>query len=238
MNYSLLYNNIIKKYGTKFNDKVEYKERHHIVPKSIGGLDIEDNLVYISARVHFICHRLLCKIYPNNSKLKFAFWAMCNQLNGDVVRTYKVTSHTFNKAKKEFSIVNSIRHKGKKMPDDYCALLSKRMMGNTINPKGKNNHLYGVARTENVKNKIRATKALYPEKQFGFKGYWITPQGKFTSTIKAADAHPTINNGTSIRNFCLSPEKIVTEKMTHKGPFTLQDVGKSLRSLGWDFLLA
>jgi hypothetical protein len=25
-----------------------------------------------------ICHRLLVRIYPNNNKLKFALWAMCN----------------------------------------------------------------------------------------------------------------------------------------------------------------
>ena len=235
MNYELLYKTIITKYGSTYRQKGEYKERHHILPKCLGGKDEAINLVYLPARVHYICHRLLCKVYPSNNQLKFAFWAMSNQLTGDVNRTYKISSHVYNKARQEFSIANSALHKGKKMSKEYCEALSKRMMGNTVNPKGKDNPLYGIPRSEDIKAKIRATIKANKTNSKCFKGYWVTPYGKFESTAEATIAHPTINNPTSIRNFCKNSSKIVTLKMTYKGPFTELDIGKSLSELGWGF---
>ena len=44
----------------------------------MGGSDDKENLASLTAREHFVCHRLLVQIYPNNNKLKFALWAMCN----------------------------------------------------------------------------------------------------------------------------------------------------------------
>lgn len=46
----------------------EYKERHHIVPKCIGGTNDKDNLIDLYAREHFIAHKLLA-IETNDSKL-------------------------------------------------------------------------------------------------------------------------------------------------------------------------
>lgn len=37
----------------------QYYERHHIVMKSMGGEDSEENIVYLTAREHFIAHWLL-----------------------------------------------------------------------------------------------------------------------------------------------------------------------------------
>ena len=236
MTYSVLYYAIINKHGSIDKPKSMYTERHHIVPKSLGGSNDAGNLIYITARVHYICHKLLCKIYPNNAALRFAFWAMCNQLSGDVQRKYKVSSIDYDKAKKAFAGVNSARHKGKRMSTAWCENLRNRMLGNTFNVKGKDNPLFGKPRSMEVKEKIRKTKALFPERNAAFKGYWVTPYGKFISTKLAADNHPTINNGTSIANYCHNGDKIVTKIMTRKGPFKLQDIGKSLRSLGWDFV--
>jgi hypothetical protein len=70
MNYQKIYDQIIKQAKTRKLDG--YKEKHHIIPKCIGGLDTKENLVELTAREHFICHRLLCKIYPDNLKLKYA----------------------------------------------------------------------------------------------------------------------------------------------------------------------
>ena len=37
-------------------------ERHHIVPKCMGGSNKQDNVVRLSDREHYICHRLLVKM--------------------------------------------------------------------------------------------------------------------------------------------------------------------------------
>jgi hypothetical protein len=41
-----------------------YSEKHHIIPKSLGGSDAPENIVRLSAREHYICHLLLTKIHP------------------------------------------------------------------------------------------------------------------------------------------------------------------------------
>lgn len=78
MNYKLHYEKLISKARNRSILKSEYKETHHIIPKSIGGTDDESNLVSLFAREHMIAHLLLIKIYPNNSKLLHACFRMSN----------------------------------------------------------------------------------------------------------------------------------------------------------------
>ena len=45
-----------------------YTERHHIVPKSLGGSDDKDNIVLISPRKHFLVHWLLTKFTTGRAR--------------------------------------------------------------------------------------------------------------------------------------------------------------------------
>ena len=58
-----------------------YKERHHIKPKCIGGTNDLSNLVNLTAREHYICHLLLCKIFDKSEALHRAFIRMSNDRN-------------------------------------------------------------------------------------------------------------------------------------------------------------
>ena len=61
MNYIRVYWSIIH---NRLHNKVDgYVEHHHIIPRSEGGLDNNDNIVALTAREHYICHLLLAKIY-------------------------------------------------------------------------------------------------------------------------------------------------------------------------------
>lgn len=51
-------------------------EKHHIIPKSMGGSNDIDNLVELSCREHFIAHLLLTKITTGKNKRR-----MCYALN-------------------------------------------------------------------------------------------------------------------------------------------------------------
>jgi hypothetical protein len=56
-----------------------YVESHHITPKSLGGDNSKTNLVYLTAREHFVAHWLLTKMMgtrENHHKMVNAFWAM------------------------------------------------------------------------------------------------------------------------------------------------------------------
>lgn len=75
MNYQNIYRNLITKGRLRGNNKSVlgyYTERHHIIPKCMGGHDDVNNLVLLTAREHFVAHQLLIKIYPNVDKLVYA----------------------------------------------------------------------------------------------------------------------------------------------------------------------
>ena len=74
MDYTKTYNQIIERAQNRKLDG--YTEKHHIVPKCIGGLDVKENIVKLTAREHFLCHMLLCEIYPKENKLKHALFLM------------------------------------------------------------------------------------------------------------------------------------------------------------------
>jgi hypothetical protein len=77
--YSKWYHKIIDnaKHRTTING---YIERHHIIPKSLGGLDGANNIVSLTAREHFVCHFLLTKMTQGTDRRKMlhAAWRMIN----------------------------------------------------------------------------------------------------------------------------------------------------------------
>ena len=48
-----------------------YRERHHILPKSLGGTNNPDNLIYLTAKEHYICHMLLVEIFRDVDRKSF-----------------------------------------------------------------------------------------------------------------------------------------------------------------------
>jgi hypothetical protein len=110
MNYQIIYNQIIERAKNRVLEG--YKERHHILPKCLGGSNEKENLVELTAREHFLCHRLLCEIYPNENKLWYALWLIIigkNRQNN--LLSYKMSNRSYEQTKLEFIK----RIKGKKM---------------------------------------------------------------------------------------------------------------------------
>lgn len=56
-----------------------YVERHHVVPRCVGGTDSADNLVKLTAKEHFLAHLLLRKIHPDVQGLVYAVWMMSSK---------------------------------------------------------------------------------------------------------------------------------------------------------------
>ena len=123
MDYLNIYSKIISKARSenRQKSKVIYYEAHHIKPKCLGGsgrahqYKTHPNMVLLTSKEHFICHRLLCEIYPNNTKLAYALWSMCNQSKNYVVssRAYKYAREHFIKSKSG----ENHHFFGKKRPD-------------------------------------------------------------------------------------------------------------------------
>lgn len=69
MDYLQTYNRIIETAKNRTQDVDTYYEKHHIIPKCLGGDDSRENLVLLTGREHFVCHLLLVKIHRGNAKL-------------------------------------------------------------------------------------------------------------------------------------------------------------------------
>jgi hypothetical protein len=72
-------------------DSDTYYEKHHIIPKSMGGSNKKENIVKLTGREHYIAHWLLHLIHPSDKKMSFAFWAMCS-LKSDKHKRYTPSS--------------------------------------------------------------------------------------------------------------------------------------------------
>jgi hypothetical protein len=120
MDYTRIYNQIIKRAQTR---KLEgYVEKHHVIPKCMGGLDIKENIVELTAREHFLCHRLLCEIYPQELKLWYALFLMAiGKQKRTNITVYKVTSREYERIKTGFIK----QRKGKPITQSHKESISK-----------------------------------------------------------------------------------------------------------------
>lgn len=71
--YTRIYFSIIENARSRVLPNTEYKETHHIIPRSMGGDNFSGNLVELTAREHLICHKLLVRMTEGESKGKMAF---------------------------------------------------------------------------------------------------------------------------------------------------------------------
>lgn len=70
MDYQKIYNDICKRGQNRILPKEEYTEKHHIIPKCLGGTEDRGNLTVLTAKEHYICHLILArKLHPLNPKL-------------------------------------------------------------------------------------------------------------------------------------------------------------------------
>ena len=185
----MIYTNLYQKFissrpkRTKvYNDGLE---RHHIIPRSIGGSNSKDNIIILTPREHFIAHRILVKMYSGLDATKMAL-ALHRMATGSHKLKYKITSRTYqylrelrSKAYQDwlrtpkgiaFRQRQSERYKNKvwgRHKAETRAKISKALMGNTNwrcrtshnNHKGPNNPAYGVKWTDERRAKFLATHA-------------------------------------------------------------------------------
>jgi len=75
MNYSALYTRLIEsrqRLNRQYSTYCGY-ERHHILPKSLGGSNKKENLVVLTPREHCLAHMILAKMYEGEQKAKMCF---------------------------------------------------------------------------------------------------------------------------------------------------------------------
>ena len=119
-----------------------YSEKHHIIPKSLGGTDNDDNIVKLTAREHFICHWLLIKIYPTGDE----HWKMLNALR--IMRAENINQDRYTTA-----ITSRVYAK---LKENYSKIQSKKVVG-------ENNPMFG--RTHSIEEFAKIKQANTGRKQ-------------------------------------------------------------------------
>ena len=161
----------------------EYYEKHHIVPKCLGGTNSRDNLIDLYAREHFVAHRLLALENPENNGLAHA-WTLMSRINNHDGK-YEVTPEEYEEARKKyitlmkgksFSEEHRMKigkaNKGRIVPEDARSAVAKananriwskesrQKLSNSMS--GENHPLYGKHHTEEAKRKMsESQKGLF-----------------------------------------------------------------------------
>jgi hypothetical protein len=98
--YTTWYFNLISNAQTR--PITGYTEKHHIIPKCLGGDNSSTNLVHLTAREHFICHRMLTKMVDGQIKYKLVF-AAWQQSRPSKHKDVKISSRTYETLRKQLS---------------------------------------------------------------------------------------------------------------------------------------
>ncbi len=79
MDYQKHYNKLIER--ARDRQINGYFEKHHVIPKCMGGSNDKNNIVKLTAAEHYLAHLLLINIYPHVKKLISAVFLMTGSTN-------------------------------------------------------------------------------------------------------------------------------------------------------------
>ena len=175
--YTTIYYNIILSAQARTLLKEEYTEKHHIMPKSLGGTD-NTNIVKLTAREHFICHWLLTKMLTGDAKYKMVCAVNKMLLSSKKQKRYKITGRKYELLKKQFAKINlfnnvawqeeqrALNHSGKKRSAKTKQNLKDAWAVTREDRAGTNHPLYGqpVSIATRTNRSVSMTGKLVKEK--------------------------------------------------------------------------
>jgi hypothetical protein len=142
--YLYWYAALIVKTKNRSHADTEYVEKHHYIPKCLGGIEV----VEMSAREHFISHLLLVKITTNEDKRKMQF--ALNRLVYGNKKNYCNNSKIYEYVKKCNFIASSERS------SIWWNSLSKEEK--SAMRSGSKNSMYGKNHTQKSREKISLSR--------------------------------------------------------------------------------
>lgn len=120
--YTKWYYSIIS--NARLRNSNKNTEKHHIIPRSLGGSNQLDNLVQLTQREHFICHQLLIKMLSGEPRYKMshAAWRLAHQ------KGQKISSRQYRNLK----LLRSAEMTGRKNPGVSAALTGRKVPAGVI----------------------------------------------------------------------------------------------------------
>lgn len=185
--YSKIYYLIVNrsKLEKRTKSKNVYYESHHIVPKSLGGSNDNDNKVLLTFKEHYICHRLLPKMLADkkdSNKMKYALYMLCKSND---YQTRSITRHQLMKCMEANREASKNRdHKpnlGNKHSEKTKQILRESATGKTHTEEAKQK-----IRENNVKT--NASRGAKTKKALTGKTKSIEHKRKISEAIKRKHA--------------------------------------------------
>jgi hypothetical protein len=96
MNYQQIYDKLV----SRLDKRIGYVEKHHILPRCLGGTDEISNLIELYPEEHYLAHLLLCKIYPGNQKL---LYATMNMTTGSMTNNGKRNNKAYGWLRRQYA---------------------------------------------------------------------------------------------------------------------------------------
>jgi hypothetical protein len=131
MDYKNIYTQFINDRRVKEKSLTGYTEKHHILPRSLGGDNSPENLIRLTAEDHTHAHLLLAKIY--GGRMWYPIKKLVSTLNGRIPtkRMIKIAALARGKYKHDDEIKKKISesNKGKKSSDETKKKLSLARAG-------------------------------------------------------------------------------------------------------------
>jgi group I intron endonuclease len=135
---------------------------------------------------------------------------------------------------KGFKMTEETKHKMKSRRPGYKhSAETRKKIG--LAQVGNKNHMFGTKRSEEDKNKISKglTGKYAGEKNSRFKGYYITPFGKFDSAQAISESVTTISRGT-VCHWCKNSNKIITKSMIGNSKYLQESaLDKTFKEIGF-----
>lgn len=150
MNYKKIYNDIMIRSKNRVIDG--YTEKHHIIPKCIGGTNHKSNIAILTPSEHFIAHQLLVKIYPDNGKIIYAARCMATMSNNGS----RVNNKLFGWIREKYSREISKKFSGVKFSEERLNAMSNLMKSRNLTKE--RNPFYGKTHTPEVREKIKKAR--------------------------------------------------------------------------------
>ena len=150
--YERWYNSLINK--AKNRTLNGYVERHHIIPKSMGGSNIKENIVRLTAKEHYIAHLLLTKFTTGEYRKKMirAFVCLRNWKNKNRKGDYRFSSRLYDKLRNEYAEIVKENSTNRKFSLERRKNISKALKGRKLSPE----HIQAVKKAK--KNISQETK--------------------------------------------------------------------------------
>lgn len=238
-----------------------YTEVHHITPTSLGGPDTAENKIVLTGREHFIAHWMLFLAFRNPSMAR-AYMMMHDTPEGNAKRY--LTHHKpresrhYQAAKQMVANEMSVRSMGMTVArhKGTGAILHVTTEQLKSDPNLEH-HMKGLITTRNTRTGIVSVVSMEEyqndpdlvsvaagcsvgEANPTHCGSWVTPKGRFDSSLAASKAHG-MKSETPIVNRCIRNNRklielhalnICTDLSKEE---KLRAVGKTWKELGWGF---